>query len=140
MGICAGVLEPLFRLIEAHVMAALRLHGDDTVAPALGLEQTTTGRVWAYVRDDRPFGSADLSAALFHVSRDRRGERPQAHFAGWAEVLQADSYGGYGKLYVGEREPASIIEAACWARTRRRFCELADMEVAAARGPRRRLR
>ena len=111
------------------------LHGNDTVAPALDPGQTTTGRVWVYVRDDRPFGSADLSAALFHFSRDRWDERPQAHFVGWAEVFQADAYGGYGKLDLGERKPASIIEAACWARTRRRFCELADMEAAAARGP-----
>ena len=131
VGICAGVLEPLFRLIERHVMAAGRLHGDDTTVPVLAKGKTSTGRVWVYVRDDRPFGGADPPAALFHFSPDRRGEHPQAQLAGWAGMLQADAYGGYGKLYVGERRPAPIIEAACWAHARRKFFELADIEGAA---------
>ena len=133
VGTCAGVLEPLFRLIEAHVMAAERLHGDDTTVPVLAKGKTTTGRVWVYVRDDRPFGGVDPPAALFHFSPDRKGEHPQAHLAGWTGVLQADAYGGYGKLYLGERKPAPIIEAACWAHARRRFFELADIEAAARR-------
>ena len=131
VGTCAGVLEPLFRLIAAHVMAAGRLHGDDTVVPVLAKGKTTTGRVWVYVRDDRPFGGADPPAALFHFSPDRKGEHPQAHLTGWTGVLQADAYGGYGKLYLGERKPAPIIEAACWAHGRRKFFELADIEAAA---------
>ncbi len=125
------MLEPLFRLIEAHVMAARRLHGDDTVVPVLAKGKTSTGRVWVYVRDDRPFGGADPPAALFHFSPDRRGEHPQAHLSNWTGVLQADAYGGYGKLYLGERRPAPIIEAACWAHARRKFFELADIEAAA---------
>ena len=133
VGTCAAVLEPLFRLIEAHVMAAGRLHGDDTTVPVLAKGQTTTGRVWVYVRDDRPFGGADPPAALFHFSPDRRGEHPQGHLAGWIGVLQADAYGGYGKLYLGERKPAPILEAACWAHARRKFFELADIEAAARR-------
>ncbi len=131
VGTCVGVLEPLFRLIEAHVMAAGRLHGDDTTVPVLAKGKTATGRVWVYVRDDRPFGGADPPAALFHFSSDRRGEHPQAHLTGWTGVLQADAYGGYGKLYLGERKPAPIIEAACWAHGRRKFFELADIEAAA---------
>ncbi len=131
VGTCAGVLEPLFRLIERHVMAAGRLHGDDTTVPVLAKGKTSTGRVWVYVRDDRPFGGADPPAALFHFSPDRRGEHPQAHLTGWAGMLQADAYGGYGKLYVGERRPTPIIEAACWAHARRKFFELADIEGAA---------
>ena len=113
VGACAGVLEPLFRLIERHVMAAGRLHGDDTTVPVLAKGKTSTGRVWVYVRDDRPFGGADPPAAVFHFSPDRRGEHPQAHLANWTGVLQADAYGGYGKLYEGERKPAPIVEAAC---------------------------
>ena len=131
VGTCAGVLEPLVRLIERHVMAAGRLHGDDTTVPVLAKGKTSTGRVWVYVRDDRPFGGTDPPAALFHFSPDRRGEHPQAHLAGWAGVLQADAYGGYGKLYGGERKPAPIMEAACWAHARRKFFELADSEGAA---------
>ncbi len=113
VGTCAGVLEPLFRLIEKHVMAAGRLHGDDTTVPVLAKGKTSTGRVWVYVRDDQPFGGADPPAALFRYSPDRRGEHPQAHLAGWTGVLQADAYGGYGRLYEGGRKPAPIIEAAC---------------------------
>ena len=131
VGTCAGVLEPLFRLIERHVMAAGRLHGDDTTVPVLAKGKTSTGRVWVYVRDDRPCCGADPPAALFHFSPDRRGEHPQAHLANWTGVLQADAYGGYGKLYLGERKPAPIIEAACWAHARRKFFELADIEGAA---------
>ncbi len=101
--------------------------------PVLAKGKTATGRVWVYVRDDRPFGGADPPAALFHFSPDRRGEHPQAHLAGWSGVLQADAYGGYGKLYGGERKPAPIIEAACWAHARRKFFELADIEAAARR-------
>ncbi len=131
VGTCAGVLEPLFRLIERHVRAAGRLHGDDTTVPVLAKGKTSTGRVWVYVRDDRPFGGVDPPAALFHFSPDRRGEHPQGHLAGWTGVLQADAYGGYGQLYGGERKPAPIIEAACWAHARRKFFELADIESAA---------
>ena len=133
VGTCAAALDPLFRLIERHVMAAGRLHGDDTTVPVLAKGKTTTGRVWVYVRDDRPFGGADPPAALFHYSPDRRGEHPQAHLASWSGVLQADAYGGYGRLYGGGRKPAPIIEAACWAHARRRFFELADIEAAARR-------
>ena len=131
VGTCASVLEPLFRLIAAHVMASGRLHGDDTTVPVLAKGKTSTGRVWVYVRDDRPFGGADPPAALFHFSPDRRGEHPQAHLANWTGMLQADAYGGYGRLYGGERKPAPIIEAACWAHARRKFFELADIEAAA---------
>jgi len=133
VGACTAALDPLFRLIEAHVMAAGRLHGDDTTVPVLAKGKTSTGRVWVYVRDDRPFGGPDPPAALFHFSPDRRGEHPQAHLAGWTGVLQADAYGGYVKLYGGERKPAPIIEAACWAHARRKFFELADIEAAARR-------
>ena len=89
--------------------------------------------MWVYVRDDRPFGGVDPPAALFHFSPDRRGEHPRAHLAGWTGVLQADAYGGYGKLYLGDRKPAPIIEAACWAHARRKLFELADIEAAARR-------
>ena len=131
VGACAAALDPLFPLIEAHVLAAGRLHGDDTTIPVLAKGKTATGRMWVYVRDDRPFGGTDPPAAVFHFSPDRRGEHPQGHLAGWTGVLQADAYGGYGKLYGGGRKPAPILEAACWAHARRQFFELADIEAAA---------
>ncbi len=95
VGACAHALLPLHDLIAAHVLAAERLHGDDTTVPVLAKGKTETGRLWIYVRDDRPFGGTDPPAALFHYSRDRRGEHPQAHLAAWTGILQADAYGGY---------------------------------------------
>src|ERR1700710_1588450 len=69
VGACTTVLMPLFQRLQAHVMAAERLHGDDTTVPGLAKGKTDTGRCWVYVRDDRPFGGADPPAALFHYSR-----------------------------------------------------------------------
>ena len=79
VGAVSTALDPLRRLVEAHVMAAERLHGDDTTVPVLAKGKTDTGRLWIYVRDDKPFGGAGPPAAIFHYSRDRRGEHPQAH-------------------------------------------------------------
>ena len=88
------------RLVEAHVMAAERLHGDDTTVPVLALGKSDIGRCWVYVRDDRPFGGSGPPAAMFYYSRDRRGEHPQAHLASYSGILQADAFGGYNKLYL----------------------------------------
>ncbi|NMG41806.1 IS66 family transposase [Chelativorans sp. ZYF759] len=133
VGAATFALMPLYRQIEAHVLAAERLHGDDTTVPVLAKGKTDTGRLWVYVRDDRPFGGADPPAALFHYSRDRRGEHPQAHLDSWTGILQADAYGGYGELYAAGRRPAPVLEAGCFAHARRKFFELADIEAAARR-------
>ena len=127
VGACAMALKPIHERIEAHVMAAERLHGDDTTVPVLAKGKCDTGRCWTYVRDDRPFGGPDPPAAVFYFSRDRRGEHPQAHLAQWSGVLQADAYGGYGELYKDGRRPGAITEALCWAHGRRKFFELADI-------------
>jgi hypothetical protein len=133
VGAVSTALDPLRRLVEAHVMAAERLHGDDTTVPVLAKGKTDTGRLWIYVRDDEPFGGAGPPAAIFHYSRDRRGEHPQGHLAGYAGILQADAYDGYNKLYLAGRKPGSIREAACWAHARRKFFVLADIEENARR-------
>ena len=114
---CTTALMPLFDLLRAHVMAAERLHGDDTTVPVLAKGKTDIARAWVYVRDDRPFGGRAPPAAIFHYSRDRGGEHPQAHLAGYAGALQADAYGGYGKLYEAGRSPGLILEAGA-GRTR----------------------
>jgi len=126
VGACAAALQPLHTLIEAHVLAAERLHGDDTTVPVLAKLKTDTGRIWTYVRDDRPFGVADPPAALFYYSRDRRQEHPQAHLADYSGILQADAYAGYNALFKPERTPAPIRRALCWAHARRKFFALAD--------------
>jgi hypothetical protein len=133
VGACCTVLWPLHERLVAHVLAAERLHGDDTTVPVLAKGKTVTGRCWTYVRDDRPFGGRAPPAAVFFYSRDRSGEHPQQHLAAWAGILQADAYGGYGKLYDAARGPGPILEAACWAHARRKFFVLADIEASARR-------
>jgi transposase len=131
VGAAAFALMPLYRLIEAHVLTAERLHGDDTTVPVMAKGKTDAARLWVYVRDDRPFAGADPPAALFHYSRDRRGEHSRTHLASWSGILQADAYGGYGELYALGRQPGLILEAGCFAHARRKFFELADIEAAA---------
>ena len=133
VGACVAVLAPLLRRVEAHVFAAERLHGDDTTVPVLAKGKTITGRLWTYVRDDRPFAGPDPPAAMFYYSRDRSGEHPARHLAGYAGILQADAYGGYNKLYEADRKPGPIIEATCWAHARRPFFVLADLAANARR-------
>jgi len=133
VGACTVVLTPLFERLRGHVMAAERLHGDDTTVPVLARGKTDIARTWVYVRDDRPFGGAAPPASVFYYSRDRGGEHPQAHLAGYAGILQADAYGGYGKLYEPDRSSGIILEAGCWAHARRKFFVLADVEGAARR-------
>ena len=136
VGAAALALAPLYKHIEAHVLAAERLHGDDTTVPVMAKVKTDVGRLWVYVRDDRPFAGADPPAALFHYSRDRRGEHPRAHLATWSGILQADAYGGYGELYRDGRQPGPVLEAGCFAHARRKFFELADVEGAARKNSR----
>src|SRR5207344_3569319 len=133
VGACCAVLAPLLRRVEAHVFAAERLHGDDTIVPVLAKGKTDTGRCWVYVRDDRPFSGRDPPAAMFYYSRDRAGEHPQAHLADYAGIFQADAFGGYNKLYEAGRKPAPIVEAACWVHARRPFFIMADIAANAHR-------
>jgi transposase len=128
------VLQPLHSLIEAHVLAAERLHGDDTTVPILAKGKTVKGRIWTYVRDDRPFGGRGPPAALYYASRDRRHEHPVRHLRDFAGILQADAYDGYNELYEPSRSPGPITSALCWAHARRQFFELADIAANARRG------
>jgi transposase len=133
VGACASVLRPIYDRLQAHVLAAERVHGDDTTVPVLAKGKTDIARSWVYVRDDRPFGGRAPPAAVFYYSRDRAGEHPQRHLSGFAGILQADAYSGYGKLYEPGRSPGPIIEAACWSHGRRKFFVLADIEANARR-------
>jgi transposase len=133
VGGCAVLLRPLYDRIRAHVFAGERVHGDDTTVPVLAKGKTTTGRVWVYVRDDRPFGGTGPPAAVFHYSRDRGAEHPHDHLAGYGGILQADAYAGFNRLYEAKRQPTPLVEAACWSHARRKFFVLADI-AAKARG------
>ncbi|MBB5695433.1 IS66 family transposase [Muricoccus pecuniae] len=127
VGTAAAVLSPLHALIAAHVLAAERLHGDDTTVPLLARGKTVTARLWTYVRDDRPFAGPAPPAALFHFSRDRTAEHPRRHMATYTAILQADAYAGFGELYRPDRKPGPITEAACWSHFRRKAFELAEV-------------
>ncbi|HZD91275.1 MAG TPA: IS66 family transposase [Pseudolabrys sp.] len=134
VGACTAVLEPLHSLIEAHVLAAERLHADDTTVPILAKGKTITGHIWTYVRDDRPYGGPAPPAALYYASRDRRHEHPERHLAGFGGIVQADAYNGYNTLYDPARAIGGATSALCWAHARRKFFELADIATNARRG------
>jgi transposase len=127
VGACAAALEPLTQAIRDHVFAAERIHADDTPVPVLAKGKTRTGRLWTYVRDDKPFGGKDPPAAIYYYSPDRSGAHPRSHLADWTGLMQADAFAGFAALYAPERKPNAILEAACWAHGRRKFFELADV-------------
>ena len=121
VGQSARLLRPLVDSVGAHVMAAERIFADDTTVPVLdpGRGSTKTGRLWCYVRDDRPFAGAAPPAVLYRYSQDRKGEHPRSHLAGFRGILQADGYAGYSGIY-----DSGATEAACMAHCRRPFFEL----------------
>ncbi len=139
VGACSATLAPLVATLRRHVLSAERLHGDDTTVPVMapshaagrmgtrGAGKTITGRLWVYVRDDRPFGGLAPPAALFHYSPDRTAAHPNRHLAGWAGVLQSDAYAGYNDLSAPTRLPGPVTSAGCWAHGRRKFFELAEL-------------
>jgi hypothetical protein len=104
------------------VLSAAKLHADDTPVPVLqpGRGTTKTGRLWTYVRDDRPAGEASPPGVWFQYSPDRKSMRPAEHLKRFTGILQADGYAGFNQLYATGR----ITEAACWAHVRRKFYDI----------------
>ena len=130
VGASAAALMPLVEELQEHTHAGERIHVDDTTVPVLARGKTRTGRLWAHVRDDKPFGGKAAPAAVFYYSPDRGGEHPEKHLENYTGIMQADAYSGYNGLYVAGRKPGPIIEAACWAHGRRKFYELAELQKA----------
>jgi transposase len=130
VGACVITLNPIVLAIRAHVLSAERIHSDDTTVPVLAKLKTVTGRLWTYVRDERPFGGNDPPAAVFEYSRTRAGEYPQRHLSDYVGIMQADAFPGYNALYDARRRPGPIIEAACWSHWRRQFFDLAKLAKA----------
>jgi transposase len=122
VGAASQTLAPLVEAVRRYVMSTAKLHGDDTPVPVLapGEGRTRTGRVWTYVRDDRPAGDSAPPAVWFAYSPDRKGQRPESHLRDFRGTLQADAYAGFNRLY----EDGRIREAACWAHVRRKFFDL----------------
>jgi transposase len=130
VGASAATLMPLVEAIRAHVFAAERIHADETTVPVLDIGKTRTGRLWTYVRDDRPFAGTDPPAAAYFYSPDRGGVHPEAHLASYAGLMQADAYAGFNRLYEANRKPGPIVEAVCWAHARRKLFDLARLNKA----------
>jgi transposase len=122
VGATSRTLQPLVDALQRYVLTAEKLHADDVPVPVLepGRGKTKTGRLWTYVRDDRPAGSQEAAAVWFAYSPDRKSEHPAQHLKTYKGILQADGYAGFQKLY----ETGRIVEAACWAHARRKFHEL----------------
>jgi transposase len=122
VGGTSRLLAPLVEALRRHVMAGYKIHGDDTPVPVLepGRGKTKTGRLWTYVRDDRPAGDKTPPAVWYCYTPDRKGEHPQAHLRDFTGTLQADAYAGYERVY----ESGRILEAGCWAHVRRKFYDL----------------
>ncbi|HEY3910645.1 MAG TPA: IS66 family transposase [Stellaceae bacterium] len=122
VGATAAALKPLVDALAAEVMGSDTLHVDDTPVPVLapGTGKTKTGRLWTYVRDERPFAGSRPPAALFFYSPDRKGEHPRVHLKDFRGVIHADGYSGFKELFAGNR----ITEAACWAHVRRKFFDV----------------
>ncbi len=122
VGAASDLLAPLVDEIRKHVMTASKIHADDTPVPVLapGNGKTRTGRLWTYVRDDRPAGYTTPPAVWFAYSQDRKGEHPRRHLEGFKGALQADAYAGLHHIY-GD---GTIYEVSCWAHARRKVHDI----------------
>lgn len=120
----AELLAPLAGRIEAHVLDGAAIHTDDTVVPVMapGLKRTKKGRIWAHVRDERPWGSAIPPAAFYKYSPDRKGEHPQTHLKDYEGFLHVDGFAGYDKLFA----KGEASEVGCMAHIRRKFVDIYD--------------
>ena len=124
VGGSSRLLAPLVDALRRYVLLARKLHADDTPVPVLapGTGKTKTGRLWTYVRDDRPAGDLSPPAVWFAYSPDRKGEHPQRHLRDFRGTLQADAFAGFNALY--EDPNRGICEASCMAHIRRKFYDL----------------
>jgi len=120
-GQAAHLLEPIVARIREEGLKAAKIHADNTPVKVLapGTGKTATGRLWAYVVDDRASGAATPPLAWYRFTPNRAGIHPRRELAGFTGFLQADAYSGFGGLYTDGR----ISEAACWAHFRRELFE-----------------
>ncbi|MCB1563862.1 MAG: IS66 family transposase [Alphaproteobacteria bacterium] len=118
----AQLLEPLAESIGKHVMAGDAIFADDTTTQvqAPGQGKTRTGRIWAYVRDERGYNGNAAPAAYYKYSPDRKGAHPQEHLKGFSGFMHVDGYTGYNAAV----EDNNITEVACLAHIRRKFFDV----------------
>lgn len=125
VGRAAWYLRPLRDHTLERLRQSERLFADETTAPVLepGRGRTKTGQIWAYARDDRPWGGMDPPMVAYVYAPDRKAERPEAHLGGFAGILQVDGYGAYAAL---AKRRQQLRLAFCWAHVRRKFYDLKD--------------
>jgi transposase len=123
VGRAAFLLRPVHERLLDKLKASAKLFADETTAPVLdpGRGQTKTGQLFAYARDDRPWGGSDPPGVAYVYAPDRKAERPIAHLSGFTGILQVDGYGGYRVL--AKRNDVQL--AFCWSHARRKFYDLA---------------
>jgi transposase len=126
VGESSALLKPLVAALADHVLGGDKVHADDTPVPVLypGRGTTKQGRLWVYVRDDRPAADETPAAAWFAYSPDRKGKHPQQHLEDYRGILQADGYAGFDRLFNPADPEHPIREAACWAHARRKFYDI----------------
>jgi transposase len=124
VGRASWFLRPLHERLLEHLRASAKLFADETTAPVLdpGRGRTKTGQLWAYARDDRPWGGTAPPAVAYVYAPDRKSDRPVQHLKGFTGVLQVDGYAGYGALAA----TGEVQLAFCWAHWRRKFYEIAQ--------------
>lgn len=124
VGNAAFLLKPIHERLFERLKATGKLFADETTAPVLdpGRGRTKTGQLFAYARDDRPWGGSDPPGVAYLYAPERKAEQPMRHLAGFVGTLQVDGYAGYRML--AERNAVSL--AFCWSHVRRRFYELAQ--------------
>lgn len=133
LGHMAWLLSPLVELVAAHVMASCVIYADDTPVDVLapGNGKTKTGRLWVYLRDERPHAGTTPPAVLYRYTPDRKGEHCRAELANFTGWLHADGYAGFARLYeiAGMKAsdaalvhgPPRMAEVGCWSHVRRGF-------------------
>lgn len=123
-GRAAWWLRPLRDHILGELRRSQRLFADETAAPVLdpGRGRIKTDQLWAYARDDRPWGGTDPPLVAYVYAADRKAERHEAHLGEFAGILKVDGYGGYSAL---ARKRQQLVLAFCWSHARRKFYELA---------------
>ncbi len=125
MGAVGFHLEPLAAHVLARIREGERIFADETTLPTLspGAGKTKTSWLWAYARDDRPFGGAGPPMVAYRFEESRSGDCAARHLGDYRGILQCDGYAGYRKL-AGAPHANGLRLAGCWAHLRRRFFEL----------------
>lgn len=106
-----------------------RVFADETTLPTLapGSGKTTKAWLWAYARDDRPYGGTSPPMVAYRFEDSRGAECVARHLSGFSGILQVDGYSAYSNLAKARAKTGSnetIQLAGCWAHLRRKFYDL----------------